>query len=110
MFALIDFDPDQVAHELSKRGLAWVEADSQFKAFDDATKSILSRLAGEQDGSEAAKERSARASEQFKEHLQNLADARFKAAASRVNYDVYRIWIDMKRSELSYHKAEMGMR
>lgn len=105
------FDPDKVAHELSKRGIAWAESDAAYKALDDATKSILSDIAGKQnDGSEASRERAARASAEYREHLRAVSDARTKAAIARVNYDVYQSWIDMKRSEASYNKAEMGIR
>ena len=106
----MNFVPDKVAAELSKRGQAWASADSQYRAFDESTKSILSKIAGEAEGSEAAKDRYARGSDEYQDHLQRLADSRLKALAAKVNYDVYRVWIDMKRSELSYNKAEMQIR
>lgn len=104
-------NPDQVAAELSKRGIAWAECNAAYQALDDATKSILSDIAGKQnDGSEAARERTARASAEYRDHLAALSEARTKAAIAKVNYDVYQVWIDMKRSEASYTKAEMGIR
>ena len=106
----MNFDPDKVAHELSVRGKSWAEKDAQYRALDDATKSILCEIAGKMDGSEASKERSARASADFYQHLTDLADARTLAAVAKISYDVYKTWIDMKRSELSYQKAEMGIR
>ena len=106
----MNFDPDKVAHELSVRGKSWAEKDAQYRALDDATKSILCEIAGKMDGSEASKERSARASADFNQHLTDLADARTLAALAKISYDVYKTWIDMKRSELSYQKAEMGIR
>lgn len=106
----MNFDPDENAAELSLRGKAWAEHDGAFKALDDATKSILSDIAGKCDGSEAAKEREARASDGYRSHLKNLSEARTLALIAKVNYDVYRTWIDMKRTELSYQKAEMGIR
>jgi ElaB/YqjD/DUF883 family membrane-anchored ribosome-binding protein len=103
-------DPDKVAEELSKRGKAWAELNAAYQALDDATKSVLSDIAGKQnDGSEASKERAARASQEYRDHLHALAEARTKAAIARVNYDVFQVWIDMKRSEASYTKAEMGL-
>jgi hypothetical protein len=103
-------DPDKVAEELSKRGKAWAELNGAYQALDDATKSILSDIAGRlNEGSEASRERSARSSADFREHLAALADARTKAAIAKVNYDVFNVWIDMKRSEASYKKAEMGL-
>jgi hypothetical protein len=93
-------DPDKAAAELSARGKAWAELNGAYQALDDATKSILSDIAGKQnDGSEASKE--------FREHLTALSEARTKAAIAKVNYDVFAIWLDLKRSEASYMKAEM---
>ena len=106
----MNFDPDKVAQTLRERGDTWAETDSAYRALDDATKSILSKIAGESEGSEAAKERSARASDAYLDHLQAVSNARKAAAQARVAYDVYRVWIDMKRSELSYTKAEMQIR
>ena len=107
----MNFDPDKVAHELSVRGKSWAEKDAQYRALDDATKSILAGIATNFEGSEALKERSARASDEYRyQHLKSLSEARTKATIAKVNYDVYKTWIDMKRTELSYQKAEMGIR
>ena len=104
-------DPDKVAAELSARGRAWAELNAAYQALDDATKSVLSDIAGKQnDGSEASRERTARASQEYREHLRHHAEARTKAAIAKINYDVYSVWIDMKRSEASYTKAEMNIR
>jgi len=106
----MNFDPDKSAAELSSRGISWAELDGAYKALDDATKSILSDIAGRSEGSEASKEREARASDGYRSHLKSLSEARTLAAIAKVNYDVYKTWIDMKRTELSYQKAEMGIR
>jgi inorganic pyrophosphatase/exopolyphosphatase len=44
------------------------------------------------------------------DHLKDLSEARKLASIARVNYDVMKVFIDMKRSELSYSKAEMSIR
>ena len=107
----MDFNPDENAAELSQRGIAWAELDGAYKALDDAPKSILAGIATNFEGSEAAKEREASASEEYRyHHLKSLNEARTKAAIAKVNYDVYKTWIEMKRTELSYQKAEMGIR
>lgn len=107
----VPFDPDKIAVDLSARGKAWAELDAAFKALEEVTKSVLSEIMGRQnESSEAARERAARSSPDYREHLAAVADARKLATIARVNYDVYRVWIEMKRSELSYQKAEMGIR
>jgi hypothetical protein len=107
----VPFDPDKLAAELSARGKAWAETDAAAKALDDATKSIMANIMCRQnEGSEASKERAARASQEFMDHLKDLSEARKLASIARVNYDVMKVFIDMKRSELSYSKAEMSIR
>ena len=105
----VDFSPDQISEEMSKRGKAWAELDGAYRALDDATKSVLSNIASRMDGSEAAKDREARGHKEYREHLEYLATARTAALVAKVNYDVWKMWIDMKRSEISYTKAQMNI-
>ena len=101
------FDPNAIAAHLRDRGFAAAQYEAAYKALEESTKSVLAQIAGGMEGSEAAKERAARSSDEFLEHLQKLADARFLHLAARVNFEVYKSYIDAKRSELSYQKAEM---
>jgi len=101
------FDPNAIAAHLRERGFACAQYEAAYKALDDSTKSVLAQVAGNMEGSEAAKDRAARGSEEYLEHLQALADARFLYLVSKVNFEVYRVHIETKRSELSYQKAEM---
>lgn len=103
-------DIDSRVAELSKRGKAYAELNAAYEALDDFSKSLLAKLAGDaNDGSEASRERYARAHEDFLRHLGEKGEARTLAAVAKVNYDVYRVWLDLKRSEASYTKAEMGI-
>lgn len=105
------FEPDQVAHELSKRGKDWSDKDSAFRALDEATKSVLSECIADQneDKSHAAKETSARTAPKYREHLTAVAEARRAANRARVDYDTYRVWIDLKKEEQWNRRAEMKL-
>jgi succinate dehydrogenase/fumarate reductase flavoprotein subunit len=105
------FDPDAIAHELSKRGMEWADADAAYKALDDATKSVMANaMAGSPEKSNAASEADARRSDKFMKHLEALATARKTAARARVNFDVYKVWIELMRSQESSRRAEMTLR
>lgn len=108
---MIPFDPDKVAEELSDRGYRWSDADAAYKALEDVSKSVLAEcMIGAGDVSAAKAEMIARASMKYAEHLKALDKARREANLTRVDYDTYRVWIELKRSENATRRAEMGLR
>jgi hypothetical protein len=109
---MIPFNPDAIAEELSKRGHAWADTDAALKALDEATKSVLSEcmVALGETGSIARAEMLARTDPVYKQHLEDLADARQAANRARVNYDTFQAWIDLKRSEQATQREQMKMR
>ena len=108
---VIPFDPDRVAATLSIRGQKWADAESAFRALEDASKSVLSQcMIGAGDVSAAKAEMIARTSPLYAEHLAALDKARHEANFRRVRYDTYRVWIELRRSENATRRAEMGLR
>ncbi len=104
-------DANKTAEELSQRGLAWADADAAFRALDDVTKTVLSEAiaALNRDDSMAAKETDARRSMLYKDHLIALAAARRTANRAKVNLEVYRCWIEMKRTNAATERAQMNL-
>ncbi len=100
-----------VAHELSNRGLAWADADAAFRALDDVTKSVLSEAiaALNREDSMAAKDVDARRSMMYKDHLIALAKARGASNRARVNHDVYKVYIDLLRTNAATDRAQMQL-
>lgn len=112
---MIPFDPDKIAHELSKRGHAWADADAAYRALDDVTKTVLAECEVEarkdpENTTQAAIERGGRVAELYRQHLLVLSEARKTANRARVNYETYQVWIELKRSENATRRAEMGVR
>ncbi len=105
-----EFDPSQIAYELSERGLDWADKDAAFRALDDTTKSVLSQaMAQSVEKSNAAAETDARRSPMYGTHLVALAEARRESNRARVSFDVYKIWIDLMRSKETTRRAEMQL-
>lgn len=104
-------DANKVAAELSKRGLAWADADAAFRALDDVTKSVLSEAIADlnSDESMAAKETAARRSQLYRDHLIALGHARREANRAKVNYDTYKVWLELQRTNASTERAQMGL-
>jgi hypothetical protein len=106
-------DPWEIAAELSKRGLDWADKNAAFKALEDTTKTVLSICTSklnDPDLSATAAEVIARRATGYQEHLKALADARLESNRATVNYDVYKVYIEMRRSLEATNRAEMTMR
>ena len=106
-------EPGKLAHELEQRGLDWADKDAAFKALDDVTKTMLSECIAdlnEKPKSMAEAEVKARRSPKYTAHLKALGDARREANRARVNYDTYKVYLEMIRTAEATNRAQMGMR
>lgn len=101
----------RIAEELSKRGLVWADADAAFRALDDTTKTVLSEAiaALNQNDSMAAKETTARRSTLYVDHLVALAAARKAANRAKVNLDVYKVYLELERTNAATERAQMAL-
>lgn len=108
----MNWTPDKIAHELRERGEEWANADAAFRALDDTTKTVLSQisLSYADEKSVAKAEMKARADERYTNHLDALAKARRSANLAKVRFDTFKVWIELKRSEMATQRAEMQMR
>ena len=104
-------DADRMATELGKRGQDWADKDAAFRALDEASKSILSQaMLAADDGPVTIKEAKARASVLYKDHLRDLDAARQAANKARVSYDVYRVYVDLVRTNAAGQRALVDIR
>lgn len=104
-------DAETVAGELRKRGDAWADLDSAYRALEDTQKSILAEaFLKVGDGSVAEREAKARASAIFGEHLASLDRARHAANKARVAYDVYKVYVELLRTNSSSQRALVELR
>lgn len=103
--------PEEIYHQLDELGEDWAGKDADWRALDESTKSILSEcMRAQNETSVAAREEGARCSPIFREHLDALSSARRKANIARVNYDNYKIYVDLLRTKAANRRAEMNLR
>ena len=107
-------NPDRIYHEVSEVGERWADAKSAYEALNDNTKSVLAEIMGHymDDGKEskAAAEVRAQASRDYREHLASVAKARSAFLRSQVQYDSIKMLAELRRTQESTRRAEMGMR
>ena len=106
--------PEHMAHELSRRGHEWADKHAAAEVLEQTIKSILAEIA--QDYRQSGKtsmteaESLARADKRYRQHVAEMVAARREANKARVNFDVYRSFIEMARTKEATQRAEMSMR
>lgn len=104
-------DADKLATELGRRGQDWADKDAAFRALDEASKSILSQaMLAVEDGPVSIRDAKARASALYMDHLRDLDNARASANKARVSYDVYRVYVDLVRTNAAGQRALVDIR
>jgi hypothetical protein len=109
----MDFDPDAIYREVIAAGEDWADKKAAYEALDDNTKSVLSDIAlGYMDGktSKSEAELRALASKPYRDHLSEVKFARRAWLLAQVKYDSLKMLADMRRSQESTRRAEMGLR
>ena len=102
-------EAEKLAGELRKRGDEWADRDAAYKALEDVQKTVLAELFMGYSGSIAEREAASRADDAFKSHLASIADARQKANRAKVAYDVFKVYLEMVRTNASSHRTMAGM-
>lgn len=105
-----DFDPDRIYKQLTDAGEDWVDKQAAAELLEETKKSVLAEIMGGEDGSMAARESAALASTAYRQHLRDMVDARREANRARVRYDSMKVLAEMRRSQESTRRAEIGMR
>ena len=113
MSELPDFNPDRIYQEVKSAGDDWADKKSAFEALDDNIKSVLADITGRfMDGktSKTEAERYALASQDYREHLSEVAKARKEWLLAQVKYDSLRMLAELRRSQESTKRAELTLR
>ena len=106
-------DPDAIFTEVLAAGNDWADKKSAFEALDDNSKSVLADITGrymEGKTSRTEAERYALASKDYKEHLADVSKARKEWLIAQVRDDCLKMLSELRRSQESSRRAEMGMR
>lgn len=104
------FDPDKLHHRMVKLGEAWAEANAAADLLEESRKSVLAELAQQASGGVAERERTALASDTYRDHINAMCEARKQANLAMVHYRAAQVWCDMARSIESTRRAELTMR
>ena len=94
-------------------GETWCDLDAAASALEEVRKSVLGTLVleGIAGGMAANKaEHAAYASDEYRQHVAGMVEARRKANRARVRWDVGRTHADLMRSVESTKREEMRMR
>lgn len=111
----MDFDPEAIYREVLKAGETWADTKAAYEALDDNTKSVLADITGNfLDGaskvSKSEAEMRALSSGLYKNHLATVSAARKEWLRAQVRYESLKMMAEMRRSQESTRRAELGLR
>lgn len=110
----MSLDPDQIYKAVTDAGEVWADRKAAYELLDDMTKTILADLTTDtMRGHKCSKgeaETRAYAHPIYKEHLTALSGARRAWLQAEVKYKGLQMLSELRRSEESTRRAEMGLR
>lgn len=105
------FDPSKIYDQIVTAGETWADAEAAASLLEETRKSVLAKLMNDSAvASVAAKEMMALASDDYADFVAGMVKARAAANKARVRYDSARILAELRRSQESTKRAEMGIR
>ena len=99
----------QISHELYRVGKEYSSAKAKWEMLSESRKSVLAKIASEQDWSEDTRERIARSSTEFKEYLLWVQQARQKELELKYELDSLTMHFEYLRSMNSLKKKEANI-
>ena len=106
-------DADQIYKAVADAGEAWADKKAAYELLDDMTATIRADVTTDFYSSCSSKGEAverALASKIYKDHLANLSGARRAWLLAEVKYKSVQLLAELRRSEESTRRAEMGMR
>lgn len=104
-------DPDRIYEALVAAGEEWADAEAAAQLLEETRKTVHAEEMRKSSASSiAGKEMEAYASEVYKRFVEGMVTARKAANKARVRYDSAKVLSELRRSQESSRRAEMGMR
>jgi hypothetical protein len=104
-----EFRPEVIYAELLAAGGDWADKNAAADLLEESRHSILAECRLKSDAkTEAAKETDARADKDYRAHIAAMVAARHAANTARVRYEAVKTLAELRRSEESTRRAEMG--
>ena len=103
--------PQELVSELTRLGIECAELEAAAKLLEDSKHSVLCTIKltfSTSEKSDAGRETLARATDQFKDYLVEMATAREKAAIARVKYDAQDMLCRLRQTQVSMRKARIN--
>lgn len=106
-----ELSPEQIAHELSKRGEKWADEDAAATLLEETKHTMLSEcMADHPEDSNAGAESKARRDPRYKQHVISMVEARRLANRAKVSYETMKAYEGLYRTRESTKRAEMNIR
>lgn len=104
-------DPERVYQALVDAGEAWADAEAAAQLLEETCRTVKADCMLRAEASSVAmKEMLALSDQTYKDHVAGMVRARKAANKARVRYDSAKVLSELRRSEESTRRAEMGMR
>ena len=102
-------NPKEVCDLVSQKWWEYAKAKAKWEMLNESKKSVLAKLASEQEWSEATRERLARCHEDFKSYLAGVQQARQQELELKYEIDSLTMKFDYRRSMNSLKKKEIDL-
>lgn len=109
----MSLDADQIYAKIQTAGEAWADCKAAFCALDDLTSTVKADLTTDfytTCSSKAEASERALSASRYKEHIASVAGARRAWLLAEVKYKNLQLLAELRRSEESTRRAEMGLR
>lgn len=106
-------DPDKIYAHIMEAAKEWVSADEEARRLKELQPIVLAEIMNQCPDdcpSETAKKSWAMATPQYRLHVTNMVAAKTKANMAQARYKAAQNLAELRRSEESSRRAEMGMR
>ena len=105
--------PEESQLKLEKLGGEWSELNCAASLLEDTSKSVLAQLCLNYLPSAKTAARAklmGEASQDYMEHIKKACEARKLSNISKVNFDAFKVYLDLERTKQATDRAQMSMR
>lgn len=109
----MDFDPAKLARQMLTHGQTWADENSAAELLEEIKPTLRSQIAMKflpEVGSVSKADLMAQGSQEYRDHICLMVEARKRANRARVAYDADRTFIDLIRSQQATERATLTLR
>ena len=107
----MELTPEKIAEELLKRGHDYADKEAAASVLEETKHTVLAEcMADWPEDSNAGAETKARRDPRYKNHINNMVEARRQANRAKVAYETMKAYEGLYRTRESTKRAEMQIR